>query len=77
MTSTPDQQPEPRPGQQPDLRPGAVTVLMSVYRNTTAEQLEHALDSIEAQTHPPERVLVVRDGPERGTSISFLLLWTP
>lgn len=45
-----------------DLRPGTVTVLMSVYRNTTADELSHALNSIDAQTRPPERVLVVRDG---------------
>lgn len=62
MTSTPDL----RPGRQPDLRPGAVTVLMSVYRNTTADELEHALNSIDSQTRPPERVLVVRDGPVGG-----------
>ena len=70
MTSSSDKQPDPQSGQQtdqqPDLRPGAVTVLMSVYRNTTAEELEHALDSIKAQTRPPERVLVVRDGPVGG-----------
>lgn len=70
MTSTSDKQPDPQSGQkrgpQPDLRPGAVTVLMSVYRNTTAEELEHALNSIDAQTRPPERVLVVRDGPVKG-----------
>lgn len=50
----------------PSLTPGAVTVLMSVYRNTTADELEHALDSITAQTRPPERVLVVKDGPVQG-----------
>ena len=70
MTSTPDFRPAQGPGQrpepQPDLRPGAVTVLMSVYRNTTAAELKHALDSIEAQTRPPERVLVVKDGPVGG-----------
>lgn len=49
-----------------DLRPGAVTVLMSVYRNTTADELSHALNSIDAQTRPPERVLVVRDGEVKG-----------
>ena len=70
MTSTPDFRPAQGPGQrpepQPDLRPGAVTVLMSVYRNTTAAELKHALDSVEAQTRPPERVLVVKDGPVGG-----------
>lgn len=70
MTSSPDKQPDPQSGQQrgpqPDLRPGAVTVLMSVYRNTAADELEHALNSIDAQTRPPERVLVVRDGPVKG-----------
>lgn len=45
---------------------GAVTVLMSVYRNTTAEELAVALDSIAAQTRLPERVLVVKDGPVGG-----------
>lgn len=53
-------------GEGTSLIPGAVTVLMSVYRNTTAEELTHALDSIEAQTRPPERVLVVKDGPVKG-----------
>jgi len=48
------------------LKPGAVTVLMSVYRNTTAEELKNALNSIDAQTRPPERVLVVRDGEVQG-----------
>ena len=48
------------------LQPGAVTVLMSVYRNTTAAELKYALDSISAQTRPPERVLVVKDGPVEG-----------
>ncbi|MCZ9294908.1 glycosyltransferase [Corynebacterium meitnerae] len=48
------------------LEPGAVTVLMSVYRNTTADELKHALDSINAQTRPAERVLVVKDGPVEG-----------
>ena len=50
----------------PDLRTGAVTVLMSVYRNTAAEELELALNSIESQTRLPERVLVVKDGPVAG-----------
>ena len=51
---------------EPSLTPGAVTVLMSVYRNTTADELEHALNSITAQTRPPERLLVVKDGPVQG-----------
>ena len=57
---------QPEQNDRSDLRPGAVTVLMSVYRNTTAEELAHALDSIAAQTRPPERVLVVKDGPVEG-----------
>lgn len=59
--SSPSPSTAPKPDA--DLSPGAVTVLMSVYRNTTAEELEYALDSIAAQTRPPERVLVVKDGP--------------
>lgn len=49
---------------QPDgLKPGAVTVLMSVYRNTSAEELALTLDSLAGQTRPAERILVVKDGP--------------
>ncbi|MCG7256506.1 MULTISPECIES: glycosyltransferase [Corynebacterium] len=45
------------------LRVGEVTVLMSVYANTKAEDLAFALKSLQAQTRPPERILVVLDGP--------------
>ncbi|MCQ4622581.1 glycosyltransferase [Corynebacterium sp. CCUG 70398] len=49
--------------EQPNEQPGAVTVLMSVYRNTTADELALTLDSLAAQTRPAERILVVKDGP--------------
>lgn len=45
------------------LSPGAVTVLMSVYRNTTAADLKLTLDSLAEQTRPADRILVVKDGP--------------
>ncbi|GAB3074048.1 glycosyltransferase [Corynebacterium aquatimens] len=49
-----------------DLTPGAVTVLMAVYRGTTASELETALNSLYSQSRPAEEILVVRDGPVEG-----------
>lgn len=46
---------------------------MSVYRNTKAEELKLALDSIAKQTRPADRVLVVKDGPVEGDVDKLLL----
>lgn len=56
--STLDQEKQVKP-----LRVGEVTVLMSVYAKTQPGDLAFALESLQAQTRPPERILVVLDGP--------------
>jgi len=38
---------------------------MSVYRNTRADELTAALDSLLQQTRPADEILIVADGPRR------------
>src|SRR5689334_1814430 len=40
-----------------------ISVLMSTYAGETAERLERSLDSVFAQTRPPDQCVVVVDGP--------------
>ena len=43
--------------------PPTLTVLMTIYHDTTVEELERSIASITGQTRPPEEFLVVVDGP--------------
>ena len=58
-TSVPPESPTPMPG----TSTPTVSVLMSVYRNTRADELTAALDSLLQQTHRADEILIVEDGP--------------
>ena len=58
-TSVPPESATPIPG----ASTPTVSVLMSVYRNTRADELTAALDSLLQQTRRADEILIVEDGP--------------
>ena len=58
-TSVPPESATPMPG----ASTPTVSVLMSVYRNTRADELTAALDSLLQQTRRADEILIVEDGP--------------
>ena len=58
-TSVPPESPTPIPG----ASPFTVSVLMSVYHNTRADELTAALDSLLQQTRRVDEILIVEDDP--------------